>query len=70
MIAGKPLSNENNWKCSCCDCAMVIGPVTLKYMENEFKTDLPKCPHCGRVYISPELAMGKMAEVEQLLEDK
>ena len=28
------------------------------------------CPKCGKVFISRELAEGKMAEVEILLEDK
>jgi hypothetical protein len=31
---------------------------------------LPRCPRCGLVFIPEELALGKMAEVEKLLEDK
>jgi Zn-finger nucleic acid-binding protein len=44
--------------------------VELQYMENVFKVELPLCPKCGAVLISEELALGKMLEVEQLLEDK
>jgi hypothetical protein len=70
VTTGKPDPPVNNWKCEKCKCDLVSGPVTLKYMGNEFKTDLPKCPVCGLVLISEELALGKMAEVEQILEDK
>ena len=28
------------------------------------------CPNCGKVYISKDLAEGRMCEVEQTLEDK
>jgi len=59
-----------NWACAKCGKTLVVGPVTVEYLENQFTTDLPKCPQCGLVYISEDLATGKMAEVEQLLEDK
>lgn len=32
--------------------------------------DLPRCPKCGLVLITEELARGKMLEVEKALEDK
>ncbi len=32
--------------------------------------EVPACPKCGKVYISEELAEGRMSEVEQMLEDK
>lgn len=59
-----------NWTCAKCGQGLIVGPVTIQYLGNKFTTDLPKCPDCGLVYISEEVAMGKMAEVEQLLEDK
>jgi hypothetical protein len=49
---------------------LVAGPVTLSYMGNRMTADLPRCPVCGFVLISEQLALGKMAEVEQVLEDK
>jgi hypothetical protein len=58
------------WHCHRCQQELVIGPVVVTYMGNRFTTDLPHCPDCGIVLISEELALGKMAEVEQLLEDK
>jgi hypothetical protein len=35
-----------------------------------FALDLPVCPQCGIILIGEELATGKMAEAEQILEDK
>ncbi|MCX5883533.1 MAG: hypothetical protein NTU74_17585 [Deltaproteobacteria bacterium] len=58
------------WKCRKCNVNLAVGPVTLSYMGNRMTADLPQCPACGFVLISEELATGKMAEVEQVLEDK
>ena len=58
------------WKCYRCQRELVVGPVTVTYLGNRFTTDLPHCPGCGLILISEELALGKMAEVEQILEDK
>ncbi len=59
-----------NWQCDRCHQDLVIGPITVAYMGNRFTTDLPHCPSCGMVLVSEELALGQMAEVEQVLEDK
>ena len=58
------------WRCEACDRSMEIGPVTVTYVGHSFTVDLARCPGCGRAMISEDLAMGKMAEVEQILEDK
>ncbi len=58
------------WKCIRCGCLMQVGPVTVEYMGNRFATELPKCQECGLVLVSEKVALGKMAEVEQILEDK
>ncbi len=44
--------------------------VVLDYMGYSISHDLPACPRCGKVYISRDLAEGRMCEVEQTLEDK
>jgi hypothetical protein len=49
---------------------MEMGKVDISYLGSAFPVDLPKCPGCGQVYIEEALALGKMAEVEKLLEDK
>lgn len=58
------------WICHQCGEPMAPGQVTVTYLGNEFVTNLPVCPKCGLVLISEEIALGKMAEVERILEDK
>ena len=58
------------WKCRQCGEYLVVGKVTLVYLGNQFTAELPRCPRCGLVMISEAVALGKMAEVEQILEDK
>jgi hypothetical protein len=56
--------------CAKCDVQMVLGKVTVAYLGSEFPVDLLKCPVCGMVFVPEELALGKMLQVEQALEDK
>jgi hypothetical protein len=56
--------------CGRCRLALVPSKVTVKYMGNDFPVELPRCPGCGKVYVSEALATGKMLKVEELLEDK
>ena len=58
------------WKCFRCDQPLVVGSVLVKYLGNNITTQLPQCPSCYAVLISEELATGKVAEVEKILEDK
>lgn len=58
------------WRCDKCDRELVVGAINVAYMGNRFTADLPYCPGCAKVLISEHIALGKMAEVEKLLEDK
>ncbi len=58
------------WRCAQCGGKLEPATVTVEYLGNEFTADLPRCPRCGLVLITEEVARGKMAEVEQILEDK
>ncbi|MFH1982356.1 MAG: DVU_1557 family redox protein [Pseudomonadota bacterium] len=58
------------WRCAPCGRELVVGPVNVAYMGHRFTADLPYCPDCKKVLIPEPVALGKMAEVEQLLEDK
>ncbi len=53
-----------------CGVLLEAGKVTVEYLGNAYPVDLLKCPQCGLVLVSEELAMGRMAEVEKTLEDK
>jgi len=61
---------EEEMFCVKCGVALEIGRVQIAYMDSAFPVDLPKCPQCGQVFIPEDLALGKMAEVEKMLEDK
>lgn len=70
MKAENVRPEDLEWMCRKCNRPLEVVTVTVEYMENQFTTELPACPDCGFVLISEELALGKLAEVEQLLEDK
>jgi predicted RNA-binding Zn-ribbon protein involved in translation (DUF1610 family) len=63
-------ADDLKWLCISCGKNLVAGPVSVSYMGNRFTTELPHCPGCGWVLVTEEVAMGKMAEVEGILEDK
>lgn len=58
------------WKCGKCDRELVMKKTVLEYLGHSVAHEVPTCPKCGKVCISKELAEGRMAEVEQQLEDK
>ena len=70
MNADYTRPEDLTWNCRKCNVNLVVGPATLTYMGNRITADLPQCQICGFVLITEELALGKMAEVEQALEDK
>lgn len=70
MIKDMDWSGELAWRCDHCNEALELTQVTVTYMNNSFTTDMPCCPVCGQAVVSEELALGKMAEVEKILEDK
>ncbi len=61
---------QSDYECMKCNLLMVPGKVTVSYMGSNFPVELLKCPKCGLVLITEELALGKMLEVEKTLEDK
>ena len=46
------------------------APVGVTYLQGGFTITLMTCPKCGLSLVPEHLAVGKMFEVEQLLEDK
>lgn len=56
--------------CFQCDLPLEMGKVNVGYLGSTFPVDLLRCPKCGQTFIPEELALGKMAEVEKILEDK
>ena len=64
------MSEKRVLKCAKCDVELVERQVMFSYMRRSFGHNVPVCPRCGKAYISRDLAEGRMAEVEVLLEDK
>ncbi|MDD6764205.1 MAG: hypothetical protein PUE50_01890 [Firmicutes bacterium] len=56
----------------CNKCGVPLEPikVNFSYLGKQFEHEVDRCPECGQVYIPEELAKGRMAEVEKILEDK
>lgn len=63
-------AKESKVRCMKCDRDLVPKKIVFEYMGHTVAHAVPTCPKCGRVYVSQELAEGRMSEVEQLLEDK
>jgi hypothetical protein len=58
------------WSCTSCGGELALSKVGFTYMKGSFEIDLPACAACGLVLVPESLALGKMAEVERILEDK
>ncbi|HCL80184.1 MAG TPA: hypothetical protein DIC53_09490 [Synergistaceae bacterium] len=56
--------------CTRCRCPLEPTKTEITYLGSVFTVDLPACPSCGMVLVPEELAMGKMLDVEKILEDK
>ena len=57
-------------QCLKCDIQLQMGKVNIGYLGSKFPVDLLHCPQCGQAFVPEDLALGKMAEVEKILEDK
>ncbi len=63
-------AGEGNWLCGQCNRSLELCKVQVTYLGSVFSLDLLKCAGCGAVAVTEETAAGKMAEAEQILEDK
>jgi hypothetical protein len=63
-------AEERIWKCAKCNLELIKNQTVFSYLGHTVAHEVLSCPQCGKVFISKELAEGKMAEVEQQLEDK
>jgi RNase P subunit RPR2 len=62
--------NPSIMVCGVCDVPMAPMKSTFSYLKREFRHTVLRCPVCGQIYISEDLAKGKMREVETILEEK
>lgn len=59
-----------DWVCGKCGCPLEFREVKVSYLGHGFPEPLPVCPKCGQVFIPEQLAIGKMQQIEQQMEDK
>ncbi|MDO4581868.1 MAG: hypothetical protein Q4B96_04740 [Bacillota bacterium] len=61
---------ERKLICHKCQAELKLTEISFSYMGHKMKHQAPACPLCGQTYISPELARGKVRQVEMEMEDK
>jgi len=58
------------WHCVGCNQPLQPTKMQVTYLNSAFDVELMACSSCGFTLVPESLAVGKMLEVEQLLEDK
>jgi len=56
--------------CNKCNITLELKKTVFEYLGMSFSYDVPYCPKCKTIFITEDLANGKMAEVERMIEDK
>ncbi|MGI6731835.1 MAG: DVU_1557 family redox protein [Anaerovoracaceae bacterium] len=56
--------------CDKCQVEMEEREVEFSYLNRSFRHKVPRCPKCGQVFISEDLAKGRISQVEVMLEEK
>jgi hypothetical protein len=63
-------SQNAQWTCGKCGAPLETASVNVSYLGSGYPVDLLVCKNCKRPLVPAELALGKMLEVEKLMEDK
>ncbi len=63
-------AEERKWKCAKCRRELEVKKTVFFYLGHTVAHDVRVCPGCGKIFIPEKLAEGRMAEVEEQLEDK
>ena len=61
---------ENHWVCAKCGEPLAESQVQVQYLGNAFSMKMLTCPKCGMSMVTEDVAVGKMADAEKILEDK
>lgn len=59
-----------NWHCFRCKEEMIDDQLMMTYLEIEAPLEGLACPKCGAKYVTEEVAVGKLARGEKMIEDK
>lgn len=64
------MSTMEKWHCFKDKVPMVEGDILMTYLEAGGAVDGLKCPKCGATYLLEATVTEKVAQVEQMLENK
>jgi Fe-S oxidoreductase len=64
------LPESGNWDCGACGEPLEPASVRVSYLDGGFSITLLACRRCGLALVPEYLAVGKMHEVERLMEEK
>ncbi len=70
MALNPAFTPDGEWCCARCGGELEQKQLSVVYLGSSFDVSLPVCSQCGQSMVPESLALGKMAEVEALLEDK
>jgi uncharacterized protein with PIN domain len=56
--------------CEKCQLPLTRAKTKLMYQGIKFEAELSRCPKCGQTFVSEDLALGRMHELEIEMEDK
>jgi len=62
--------NDEKIICDKCQLPLARAKTKLTYQGIKFDAELMRCPKCGQTFVSEDLALGKMHELEIEMEDK
>jgi hypothetical protein len=70
MSNSAPDSQNTQWTCGKCGAPLETASINVSYLGSGYPVELLVCKNCKRPLVPAELALGKMLEVEKLMEDK
>ena len=56
--------------CDKCQVELEEHEAQFSYLNRSFRHKVKRCPKCGQVCLSEDIVMGRMSEVEGLMEEK
>ena len=62
--------NDEKIICDKCQLPLTKAKTKLTYQGVKFEAELMRCPKCKQTFVSEDLALGKMHELEIEMEDK
>lgn len=60
----------SRWFCNKCRVEMEEALINISYLGVDGQIEGLKCPKCGASYITEDIATGKLARGEKLIEEK